>query len=159
MKKIIILIFSVSLFGCANMQPQSQINSVLPWAEQEYAKAKAGEIKWSAYYTEFYDKLSVLNSFQDKGYYMGVLALGIDAANAYESGRISDEEFKSFQRKAIAQATQHDEDLRRHNQQVAAEAFNQYLQNQSIINQQWQSRQPIYCNSTQFGNTVNTQCN
>lgn len=147
------------MLGCANMEAQKQLVSVVEWAAINSEKAKTGEIKWSAFYTDFYDKFSALSSLQDKGYYMEILALGIDAAKAYESGKISEDEFKSFQRKAQAQATQHDEDLKRSNQQIAANAFNQYLQTQLLINTEWQSRQPIYCNSSQFGNTVNTQCN
>lgn len=159
MKIIILIVAFIALSGCATMKTQSEVDNIRTWAFQELPKAKSGEVKWSDYYTTLHDKFKPVEMLQNKGFILEILALSIDASIAYEKGKISQDEFKSFQRKSNAQYEQIEEATRLRNQQAASNAINQYLQNQVLINSDWQARQPIYCNSTQFGNTVKTQCN
>lgn len=163
MKNYFLIIgFVLFIAGCAT----PQINEFRTWVAQTKPIAKSGQMLWSDYYTQFYDKVNALPSgVQGKGFYLQAAAIAIDASKSYESGKISEDEFQSFQRQLIAQEAEYTEKQQRMNSQAVAQAYSQYLQNQAAIASSWNSRQPTYqppmqtrCISRNVGNTVQTSC-
>lgn len=154
MNKLIIVLMLL-LASCANQQ----VTETKSWAAANIKLAQSGQIKWSDYYLQFYDRIKNINGIEDKGFYLELTNQNIDAAKAYEEGKISKEEFDSYQRKAEAIAIKHDDEFRQAQYANSAIIYSQYLQTQAILNRQWQQRQPIYCNSSAIGNSVQTNCN
>lgn len=99
MKRIIVLL-AVLLVGCVN----PQVKELRDWTAAEKPRAERGEIKWSEYYKAAYSRLEMTN-LPDKGQGMEWLNLLIQAAQLYESGGFTKNEFENFQRtmKAAAQ--------------------------------------------------------
>ena len=143
------------LAGCVS----PQVREYTTWLNTNLELAKAGQIKWSDFYTQGYDRIKNLDGLADKGFYLQLCNQDIDAAKSYEAGKISKDEFESYQRNSDAIVIKHNEELRRQQSLAASNAISLYLQNQAIINSQWQQRQPVYCNSYKIGNSVQTNCN
>lgn len=138
---------------------QMEIQKVKEWNATAKAEAKAGNMKWSEYYLQLYDKINAIQGNAiGKGWYLGATNALIDASKAYEAGKVSKDEFESFQRDITAKEAEYNEAVRARQSQAAMAAYNQYLQSQALQAQSWNARRPINCISNKLGNTVNTQC-
>jgi hypothetical protein len=98
---------------------------------------------------------------QGKAFYLKASNVLIDAALAMEQGRVSIEEFESFQRSMKAAESEYAEKIQRQNAAAWAQAaatYNNFLQTQALQAQAWRSSAPINCTSHRMGSFVNTTC-
>lgn len=155
MKKALLIIAMMALTGCATMET----NKINTWAQGAKASAQAGNMKWSDYYTELYNRINALQyPVQGKGFYLQASATMIDISKAYESGKISKDEFDSAQRQMIAKEAEYQEQAQANNAARAQAAYSQFLYNQAQQAKAWQARPSVNCTSYQMGNNVNTTC-
>lgn len=133
-----------------------EAQNVKQWAQPAMQQARAGNIKWSDYYLELYERIKAIKSPVDgKGFYLQASATMIDVSKAYESGRISKDEFDSTQRQMEAKGAEYDEQLRHQKSAEISNAYSQFLYNQSIQAQAWAARKPQFSTCSQYGNTAN----
>ena len=143
------------LSGCVQMEVQK----VKEWNTTAKAEAKAGNMKWSDYYLQLYDKINgIQGDVVGKGWYLGATNALIDASKAYEAGKVTKDEFESFQRDMTAKEAEYNEAVRMRQSQAAMAAYNQFLQTQALQAQSWNARRPINCISNSAGSSVTTQC-
>jgi len=157
MKLSVIAAAALILLGCVH----PQVAELKNWSNTAKSEAKAGDMKWSDYYKQLYERVDKLPEMQGKAFYLKASNVLIDAALAMEQGRVTRAEFESFQRSMKAAESEYNEMLRRQNAAAwaqAADAYNRYLQTQALQAQRWRSSAPIHCTSTQMGNLVNTTC-
>ncbi|MCA3175831.1 MAG: hypothetical protein ING36_09880 [Burkholderiales bacterium] len=153
----IVIALTLVLTGCVHPQV-TQLND---WAGQAIEQAKAGHMKWSDYYKGLYNRVAELPEMQGKAFYLRGSNLLIDSALAVEAGKISKEQFESFQREMVAAESEYAEKIRIQNAAAWAQAaatYNQFLQTQATRVQAWQANRPINCTSQKSGNIVTTNC-
>lgn len=153
---IVIFLFAL-LAGCVH----PQVVQLREWAAPSKEQAKAGQMKWSDYYKGLYRRVAELPEMQGKAFYLRGSNLLIDAALAMEDGKISKDQFESFQREMTAAESEYAERVRVQNAAAWAQAaavYNQFLQTQAMQVQAWQANRPIHCTSQRFGNFVTTNC-
>lgn len=109
MKKWLFIATLVLLSACTG--------PVTRWTNENFPKAKAGEMKWSEYYKQLYDRAMTAN-FQNKASFLDRTNLMIRAATMHEDGRLTKEEFEHMQR--IAQAGDAADDEAASNRSAAA---------------------------------------
>lgn len=97
MKRLLLILMVIWFAGCAGVPPELQ-----KWSNETKAKAQAGEVQWSVYYKELFNRLSAAN-FPAKGVTLERVNTLIVAAQGYEQGNITKEQFESVQRSMIAQ--------------------------------------------------------
>lgn len=101
MMKRILLVVAVLLLGACTHPAVREFNA---WSAAEKPRAERGEIKWSDYYKEGYDKISKSpDSIPSKGTAMDITNFMITAALAYESGKIDKDTFDGMRRNMEAQ--------------------------------------------------------
>lgn len=155
-RTIAIFLFAL-LAGCVH----PQVVQLREWATPAKEQAKAGQMKWSDYYKGLYRRVAELPEMQGKSFYLRGSNLLIDAALAMEDGKISKDQFESFQREMTAAESEYAERVRVQNAAAWAQAaavYNQFLQTQAMQVQAWQANRPIHCTSQRVGNFVTTNC-
>jgi hypothetical protein len=158
MKKMLWLVACIVLVGCAQMETQRIRN----WTQQNKPMAQSGAMAWSEYYTGLYNQIAMVpDNINGKGFYLQASAALIDAAKAYEDGKITKDDFESFQRTMTGKEAEYQEQVRRSNAQSAMNAaivYNQFLQAQAAQAQAWRNSSPVNCTSYRLGNSMQTQC-
>lgn len=104
--KMIVLVISVLMLGGCTPPAVREFNA---WAETEKPRAKRGEIPWSQFYTEAYSRLEKAPSFSDKADAMALFSNAIQAAQLYEAGTITKDQFETFQRDMTIEAERRDQ--------------------------------------------------
>lgn len=153
----IVVALVLFLSGCVH----PQVAQLRDWAGPAKEQAKAGQMKWSDYYKGLYSRVAELPEMQGKAFYLRASNLLIDSALAMEEGKISKEQFESFQREMTAAESEYAEKVRIQNAAAWAQAaatYNQFLQTQAMQVQAWQANRPINCTSQRLGNFVTTNC-
>lgn len=133
------------------------------WSEQNKALARSGAIQWSDYYRELFSRLSNMPDMSRKAELMEHANFLLTAAQAYEGGQISKDDFEGLQRMVIIQ-TQKQTDADRAAGQAeigkALQKFGNGMYGPAATQQQIVTVPPapplpkrIQCQS--FGNTTN----
>lgn len=157
MSRTVVVVLFALLAGCVH----PQVAQLREWAVPAKEQAKAGQMKWSDYYKGLYSRIADLPEMQGKAFYLRGSNLLIDAALAMEDGKISKDQFESFQREVTAAESEYAEKVRVQNAAAwaqAASVYNQFLQTQAMQVQAWQANRPINCTSQRLGNFVTTNC-
>jgi hypothetical protein len=157
LKSCIIVILALSVVGCAN----PKVKQLRDWSGSAKELARSGQMRWSDYYKGLYDRVVDLPEMQGKAFYLHGANLLLDSALAMEEGKISQQQFDSFQRAMIAAESDYAERIRVQNSAVWAQAaanYNQFLQTQAIQVQAWQANRPFSCVSQRLGNSLTTNC-
>jgi hypothetical protein len=99
-----LLIGQIVLGGCAALidTPESRSAQLAGWARLYSKQAEAGERKWSDYYKGLYAHFYFIPELPGYDLYLRWSIAQLEAALAAESGKISQEDFASFQRKMNA---------------------------------------------------------
>lgn len=151
MKRIALIAACVALQGCGMMEMQR----LEAWNAEARPQAESGQMLWSEYYTQAYDRTSRLpDAMTGKGLAMLQAATLIDAARAMEAGQMPQEEFFSLQRKARAQMQMHHEQAAAQQQAIVQ----QWMQTQAVIQQQYRPAPTTNCTTYRVGNTLQTNC-
>ena len=79
-----ILVLLLLLNACAG----PELRELKTWTETANPKAESGEMLWSDYYTQLYDRMSKVSGVGDQGFYLNLFAQIIDAAKSYEAGKV-----------------------------------------------------------------------
>ena len=93
--KMLLLIASVLLLAGCTHPAVREFNA---WAETEKPRAKRGEITWSQFYTEGYSRLEKAPTISGKAEAMERYSKAIQAAQLYETGDLTRDQFEAFQR-------------------------------------------------------------
>lgn len=99
--KTIVLVVSVLLLGGCTPPAVREFNA---WADVERPRAKSGEIPWSQFYKEAYARLERAPTISGKAEAMERYSKAIVFAQLYETGRITKDEFETFQRDMTIEA-------------------------------------------------------
>jgi hypothetical protein len=95
----ILLIGQLVLGGCAVLNtPESRSAQLAGWERLYLKQAEAGELKWSDYYKGLYAHFYFIPELPGYDLYLRWSIAQLEAAFAAENGRISQEDFASFQR-------------------------------------------------------------
>lgn len=94
MRFLVAVVLALVLAGCAN----PRMGAVQEWSDQQKALAEKGEVKFSAYYIELFDKLSAIGDFNGRAETLARLNRLIQAAELYEAGRIDKQGFDGIRR-------------------------------------------------------------
>lgn len=130
------------------------------WATTARPRAAAGQVKWSDYYKGLYARAQNLPpGFEGKAFALRGAATLIDASIAREEGRISQNDFESFQRRMQASAAEYQEQLRAKRKAEADAEYDRYLAREALEAQRFRRNNPIYCTSTRIGSTTEVRCN
>lgn len=161
-KAVLIAVISIAvLAGCASQQQRE----LTAWSEQNWAMAKAGQIQWSDYYTQLFDKVAALPSGNGKGDVMNLAAQMLEAARLYEAGKLTTAEFEQAQRVAQANLQRIDDGLADRRRSAWVAGFNSmgntFQQNAQMYQQR--ANQHIYtpsvtCDSRSLSGGVQTVC-
>ena len=154
---------AVLLVGCASREGRE----ALEWSKRTEAMAVVGEIKWSDYYKQFFDKIVALPVHPDKAEYLDLTNLMIQIAERYESGEITKDQFDTGQRnyKAGSESIEGRRSAasRAHWAGALQKIGNDMSQNSQNYYQQQQQRSPAYkppvvCDSRYISGGVQTVC-
>jgi len=118
--KFAIVFLALFLAGCVN----PAVKEVGNWAAVEKPRAERGEIKWSVYYKEFFSRIEKLPNIAGKAENMEWANLLIQAAQLYEAGTMSKDQFENMQRIARVEMQKTEQAQ----SAAAARAFGQAMQ-------------------------------
>lgn len=164
MKAIATVVIAAALLaGCAS----PQVRELSMWVAATKEQAVSGQIKWSDYYKQLYQRVANLPiGTGGKPKYMEASSGLIDASLAYEAGKIDKEQFESAQR--TAQNLIASEEQARATQSAAAWAAamqnisNSYKQSSQYYQNQNNSlpayKPPVTCDSRALGGGIQTVC-
>lgn len=161
--KLIALCTALVLTGCANQE----VLKIGAWSETASAKAELGEILWSDYYKQVFEKYSSAGSIPDKSEYMRLMNIMITASEGYESNQISKNEFQNLQRILKQQEQRLAEQQNGKNRAAWAAAFSSMGQssadNAAYYRQQANKPQntytpPVVCDSRALSGGIQTTC-
>ena len=171
MKKILSILFvALVLSGCASPQQSAQMQELKRWQAQAKSDAESGRMKWSAYYSQLWERLNVMPPDPQKTDIQQSLAEIIPIARQYESGQISKEQFEDTRRLLQSRSMQTAQNRRIAQQQIDAVQSQQQLQlSRQLLEMgrpQMLAPSPIpfpqttNCTSryNRIGNTVQTTC-
>ena len=171
MKKILSTLFvALVLSGCASPQQSAQIQEHKRWQVQAKSDAQSGRMKWSAYYSELWERLNVMPPDSKNTDIQQSLVELIPVARQYESGQISKDQFEDFRRLIETRSMQTQQNRRIAQQQIDAVQSQQQLQlsrqllemgrPQMLAPSIMQTPQTTNCTSryNRIGNTVQTTC-
>lgn len=151
MKRAIAFVCVLMLCGCGIKQAYE----FKDWNEGALAMAESGDLKWSDYYKDRYDRLAKLpQGLPGLGFSMLLTNTLLDASLAYESGKISKEEFDSLRRKSKAEYTMYLERSQAEQQAL----YNQWIAAQAQVQQAYKQAKPVNCSSYKVGQTLQTNC-
>lgn len=156
LKPIAIFFAAAILSACSAYKP------VQEWQSARMKDAESGSISWSQYYSESYRKLTEAGSFSGKSEIMGITSRMIDVSRAYESGRLTRDQFEGAQRNEMTemQAIREKDDARR---QASRAAWARSMpQGSGFVPVQPYVMQPkpqINCTSSSSLGTTYTNCN
>lgn len=171
MKKILSILFvALVLFGCASPQQSAQMQELKRWQAQAKSNAESGRMKWSAYYSEYWERLNVMPPHPQKTDLQQSLAELIPIARQYESGQISKDQFEDYRRLLQTRSMQAEQNRRIAQQQIDAVQSQQQLQLSRQLLEMGRPQmlapsvmpfpQTTNCTSryNRIGNTVQTTC-
>ena len=152
------LMFSLILTACASPQQKAQIAEFYKWQSITQDQAKAGKVKWSAYYTELWTRLGQMPDDPQKPQIMATTAELVPLARRYESGQITKEQFEDSRRIIVSRSRQEQQTIQQRQQAINDAQAQQLYQ---LGNQILQPRNPTTnCLITKVGpNTLSTNCN
>ena len=149
-KLLLVLMFLIA--GCAEIEAQK----IRAWADPARVEARAGNMRWSDYYTELYNRISAVQApIAGKGFYLQASATMIDISKSYEDGKITKDEFESAQRMMTAKEAEYQEQVQQRQAAAASAAYSQFLYGQAIQAQNWAARRPQSATCYQMGNSLN----
>jgi len=99
MKSLLIALMLTFLTGCAVVRQ----NELHKWSDANKSLAQSGQIKWSDYYTQLFDKIEEADLGIHRGPALQATNGLIASAKQYERGQITKEQFENAQRSAKAQ--------------------------------------------------------
>lgn len=155
---ILILITAMSLQGCISNPQVEAANANVAAAGKQL---KAGKIKKSEYWVIYYNEgKSIKDTLaMEVGSYM------IDAAMAYEAGKISKEEYESRDRNADTYDIKEKEAIDQQQRRAAAASFAKSMSNvsqafspQGSVGSAFVPQRSINCTSTTVGASTYTNC-
>lgn len=121
MRKARVILLAVALAALQAVvysQTEASFNEVMEWRTQAMNRAKAGEMKWSDYYSQAYDKTSKLTGNPLIPLDLQLLAELIPIARKYESGEITADQFQDAKRLAAARFRSASSQLEQSNDQA-----------------------------------------
>lgn len=161
MRFLLPLVLAASLAACA--APNPAVAEWQSWALTTKAKVDRGEMPFSAYYTEAYDRLARLpGSDPGRTTMMRLYAELIPVARSYEAGAISKERFDDARRAATIALQQYRDVDTAERQRAAAAAIQEAAESIRANAATYQVIQPprsINCTSNRVGTSVFTNCN
>jgi hypothetical protein len=105
MKKLIALLATVVLIGCASTaNNQYNLSPSKQYSEANYPKVQSGEMKWSDYYKGLYERVSTERNLTTGDELLTLNGL-IGYAQDYEASKITKDQFDSKRREAQANLT------------------------------------------------------
>lgn len=145
--KIAALALSVALLtGCAAAQFNREVAEFQAWSVPALAQVKAGQLKYSVYYTEAYNRLAQGgSSTPTKLVAMKAFADMIPVARAYEAGQITLDQFEDAKRATRIAVDQQSQALEAQRQQAIAAILQQAAVNM-------RASQPVTTSCSSFGN-------
>lgn len=105
-KNLLSALTVVLLVACANPQQQAQINDFNQWNSTNKWLAESGQIPWSRYYTELWERLNRMPPEPTKPHVMAITAELIPVARRYEAGQMTKEQFDDARRLATSRLRQ-----------------------------------------------------
>lgn len=136
MKALFLALAVLALVGCETMpqqQPDPRVSEFFEWRTAARKQAEAGQMKWSDYYTQSYDRIAELPNDPLAALDMQILSEMIPVARKFESGEITAEQFDDARRAARAKIRQATADLQRSDAEARRAAAIQMLANQPRI--------------------------
>lgn len=115
------------------------------WIDSGYKQVKSGDLKWSDFYKQMFTKVISLKAIKDKSNMLESINMRIRASQEYEAGNITAQEFNNRQREAMVLWAK-------------PSASNEIIVEQAPTQPIRLFNDPVNCNSTTFGNTINTKC-
>lgn len=117
--KSLAIILLLLLAGCVN----PAVKEIQDWSATNKPLVESGQMKWSDYYKEIYSRFEKLPNTAGKADGMQWANLLIQAAQLYESGAMSKDQFENFRRTVQVQQEQAAQAQRA----AAARAFGQAM--------------------------------
>jgi hypothetical protein len=153
----ILLIGQLVFGGCTALNTPESRGAQLAFWEQHYLKqAEAGELKWSDYYKGLYAHIYFIPELPGYDLYLRWSVAQLEASLAAENGKISREDFASFQRQMnVAMRTFVIGGRQKSVEQIAS--FDRSLlalENQAV---QWYGR-AVKCVADEFNRVYNAKC-
>lgn len=153
MKIAFVLLAALCVAGCAS-RPTDELTHFI---KDTKPLAIAGIVRWSDYYKGVYDRLEPMATSPGVGQQMQSMALLIDAAQSYEAGRTTQDQFENVQRMARGIEAEN----RARQVQAQSQFWGQALQNygNTVYKQQPQPQsQTITCRTPPPGMVGPTTC-
>ena len=158
MRRALLLTLVCALSACtASDDYDSRRVQLALWSEHYQKQAETGTMKWSAYYRGLYAHFYFIPELPSHEYYLRWTAALIETAAAFEVGKLSKDEFVSFQNKmnsgmrnfmAGSQLKKSDEQI------VSFDRALRPLEAQALT---WYGR-PIKCVATEFNRVYSATC-
>lgn len=167
--KAILLSALVLLAGCATQSQQDpRFAEMMTWREGARSQAAKGEIPWSRFYADAYDRVSQLPPSGHTALDMQILSEMIPIARKYEAGEITKDQLQDAQRMAGARFREGAARLDREDDAERRRAAVQILSTRPAYIPPSQApayqmpvpqpQQPINCNSYTSGGQIITNC-
>lgn len=166
MKNIIFIIAAVLLSACAT-PPDPRVVGYMQWNTENAARATRGEIKFSDFYAESFERGSALPGNPYLTIRMRTLSDLIPIARKYESGEITKEQFADVRRSAAANAQAANDGVQQamqaQKQAADAQISQSNYQTMMVLRQMQPAPMPmpaapITCNTYQSGPGLRTTC-
>jgi len=152
----LVLVFFIT--ACASPQQQAQVAEFNSWLTNRNAQAMAGQVMWSVYYSELWNRVNQQPNNPQKLTIMATAAELIPIARSYEAGQITKEQFHDTRRIIYSRSNQEQQKVQQRQQSINDAQAEQLYR---IGNQVMQPRNPTTnCLTTRVGpNTLSTNCN
>lgn len=167
--KIALLLSVVLLAGCAAPPQQDpRFADAMAWRQSAREQAAKGDMPWSRFYIEAYDRMAQLPASGHIALDMQILSEMVPIARQYEARQITKEQFQDAQRMAGARFREGSARLDREDDAERRRAAVQILSTRPAYIPPAQApayqmpvpqpSQPINCNSYTSGGQVITNC-
>lgn len=158
--KALVLTICLLMSACASNTPDPRITEFQQWRAGAFPMAKAGDLKWSAYYVEYYDRLLTLPASPQRTIDMQSVSELIPQARRYETGDLTKDQFDDINR-AISARNQASREKANKQQQIEQAASDKEFQEKMKFKpiQSW-IKPTVTCATTQYPGsyTANTTC-
>lgn len=150
MRAAVVAIAFAVLAGCASTREGNpQAEQFKAWAQATLASAESGQIKYSDYYAEAYDRLAAINDSdpQKLSLQRGFAEL-VPVARAFEAGAITKEQFADIRRLQKQAHAERSAAIEVQRQQAIADALERW-------NEYQRRSAPVQTTCSRIGTTVN----
>lgn len=163
MKKLMLAVALTGvLLGCSTSpKVDPRETAISEWIGTKRPLVNSGDMRWSDYLIELYDRYSKLQGNEFAVIEMSTISNLIKDARRYEAGEITKDQFDDLRREAGARSAE-----KRQAVISANDAETRKAALQMLLNKPAQTTQPLYmppinttnCTTTYIGNTAHTSC-